>query len=158
MAIRYEFKTGKYQNLFSESLRQVADSRFLKRLWKKDGSLWSDDPAHHAVALNRLGWLNLPSGMEREAARLEEFASKKVFRKFDHIVHLGMGGSSLAPEVFFRTFGNAADYPELIVLDSTDPDQIETCSENHPAGHDTFHCRVKIGFDCRDFFAREILL
>jgi glucose-6-phosphate isomerase len=125
MSIEYHFEVDKHQKLFSAGLKQVAESKFLQRLWKKDGSLWSDDPAHHAVALNRLGWLNLPSEMKREADLLEEFATAKVFRKFSHVVHLGMGGSSLAPEVFFRTFGSAAGFPELIVLDSTDPDQID---------------------------------
>lgn len=124
MSIRFQFEVAKHQRLFSESVKQVAGSKFLKRLWKKDGSLWSDNPAHHAVALNRLGWLDLPSRMNREVDQLDEFAMEKVFRKFKHVVHLGMGGSSLAPEVFFRTFGSAADFPELIVLDSTDPDQI----------------------------------
>ncbi|HUI30078.1 MAG TPA: hypothetical protein VLX91_07665 [Candidatus Acidoferrales bacterium] len=125
MSIKYQFEAGNHRKTFFEGLKQIAGSKFLERLWKKDGSLWSDDPAHHAVALNRLGWLGLPSGMKREAGQLEEFASTKAFRKFKHVVHLGMGGSSLAPEVFFRTFGNAADFPELIVLDSTDPDQID---------------------------------
>ncbi len=125
MSIKYQFEAGKYQKLFSKGLKQIAESKFLQRLWAKDGSLWSDDPAHHAVALNRLGWLDLPSRMKHEVGQLEEFAGEKVFRKFSHVVHLGMGGSSLAPEVFFRTFGSAADFPELIVLDSTDPDQID---------------------------------
>lgn len=125
MSIKYQFEVGEHQKLFSESLKQIAEAKFLQRLWKKDGSLWSDDPVHHAVALNRLGWLDLPSQMRREAGQLEEFAMTKAFRKFKHVVHLGMGGSSLAPEVFFKTFGNAADFPALIVLDSTDPDQID---------------------------------
>ncbi len=125
MSIKYQFEVGRHKKLFSESLRQIVESKFLQRLWKKNGSLWSDDPAHHAVALNRLGWLNLPSQMKYQVEQLEEFATAKVFRKFKHIVHLGMGGSSLAPEVFFRTFGSTADYPQLIVLDSTDPDQID---------------------------------
>jgi len=125
MSIKYQFKAGRHQKLFSESLKQISDSKFLQRLWKKDGTLWSDDPVHHGVALNRLGWLDLPSRMGKEAKRLEEFATAKVFRKFKYVVHLGMGGSSLAPEVFFKTFGKSADFPELIVLDSTDPDQID---------------------------------
>ncbi len=125
MAIKYDFRIRKNEKAYSEGLRKLSDLEFLKKLWEKDGSLWSDDPHHRAVALNRLGWLNLPSQMRREAESLEEFAGTKAFRKFTHVVHLGMGGSSLAPEVFFKTFGNAADYPELIVLDSTDPDYID---------------------------------
>ena len=125
MSLSYQFKLGKHEKQYSEGMKQIAESKFLQRLWMKDGSLWSDDPAHHAVALNRLGWLDLPSRMKHQVREIEEFANENVFRKFTHVVHLGMGGSSLAPEVFFRTFGSAADFPELIVLDSTDPDQID---------------------------------
>ncbi len=125
MSIRYQFEVGKHRELFSESQDQIVRSKFLKRLWDKDGSLWTDDPAHYAVALNRLGWLDLPSRMKREAEELENFGRTRAFRKFKHVVHLGMGGSSLAPEVFFETFGSAADYPKLMILDSTDPDQID---------------------------------
>lgn len=145
MAIRYEFKTGKYRNLFTESLKQITDLKFLERLWKKDGSLWSNDPAHHAIALNRLGWLSLPSQMEKEAGPLEEFAAAKVFRKFNYLVHLGMGGSSLAPEVLFRTFGSTTDFPELIVLDSTDPDQIDRVLKTVQLGTTLFIVASKSG-------------
>ncbi|HEY9166775.1 MAG TPA: glucose-6-phosphate isomerase [Candidatus Kryptonia bacterium] len=126
MSIKYEFAAGKYQSDFSSALTQLSGENFLARLWEKDGSLWSDEPAHRAVALNRLGWLNLPSRMIREASVLEDYASAESYRKFTHIVHLGMGGSSLAPEVLFRSIASAEGYPELTVLDSTDPDQIES--------------------------------
>ncbi len=124
MAINYNFGIGRTDALISDGLKELDSKEFLKKMWQKDGSVWTSDTRHHVIAANRLGWLNLPSRMKLDADSLEQFAGDKVFRKVAHIVHLGMGGSSLAPEVFFRTFGNAADYPELIVLDSTDPDYI----------------------------------
>jgi transaldolase/glucose-6-phosphate isomerase len=145
MTIKYQFEAGKYEKLLSESSKQIIESRFVQRLFEKDGSLWTDDPSHHEVALKRLGWLELPSHMKGQAAQLEQFASEKVFRNFRHVVHLGMGGSSLAPEVFFETFRNAADFPELIVLDSTDPDQIDDVLGNIRLEHTLFIVASKSG-------------
>ncbi len=125
MSIKYQYQVGKNTGIFSESLKKVSADQLLQKMWQKDGSVWSDDPQHHIIAANRLGWLDLPSKMSREADELERFAQSKVYRKASHIVHLGMGGSSLAPEVLYKTFGSAGDYPELVVLDSTDPDYID---------------------------------
>lgn len=125
MAISYDFQIGKADTLLSEGLKDLDSKEFLKKMWQRDGTVWTADPRHHVIAAHRLGWLDLPGKMRQQAESLEQFARDRVFRKASHIVHLGMGGSSLAPEVFFKTFGNAADYPELIVLDSTDPDHIQ---------------------------------
>ena len=70
---------------------------------------------------DRLGWLDLPSQMLSEVPDLTAFANEISAEGFEHVVVLGMGGSSLAPEVFQNTFGNAAGYPRLTVLDSTHP-------------------------------------
>ena len=66
-------------------------------------------------------WLDLPVTMEKQVAALVSFADKVKADVMKHIVLLGMGGSSLAPEVFQETFGHAAGYPELQVRDSTHP-------------------------------------
>jgi len=100
------------------------DAEFARRLWAKDGSLWSRTPLPELV--DRLGWLDLPEGMSGEVGSLTDFADSIKAAGTRHIVLLGMGGSSLAPEVFQRTFGNAAGYPALIVLDSTHPDTVVT--------------------------------
>ena len=91
------------------------------RIWARDPSAWApgeDDPA------DRLGWLDLPFSMEKEIERLTESAKQVVESEIERVVLLGMGGSSLAPEVFAETFGSAAGGPGLTVLDSTHPDQI----------------------------------
>lgn len=125
MSISYQLEVGKNAGILRESLKKASANQLLKKMWQKDGSVWSDDPRHHIIAADSLGWLDLPAKMSREARTLESFAESRAYRKASHIVHLGMGGSSLAPEVFYRTFGNAGDYPELSVLDSTDPDFID---------------------------------
>jgi glucose-6-phosphate isomerase len=91
----------------------------VRRLWERDASLWTGtDEA------SWLGWLGLP---EEEIAQLDHLKRAQEDARagsFDHVLLLGMGGSSLCPEVLRMTFGRVAGFPELHVLDSTDPAQI----------------------------------
>ena len=91
------------------------------RIWRRDHTLWKPDPAELA---DRLGWLQVTEMMGRQVAALEAFAADVRAAGFRHAVLLGMGGSSLGPEVLRQTFGSAAGYPELMVLDSTVPDAV----------------------------------
>ena len=96
----------------------------VRRLWNKDTSLWTGSGEDQW-----LGWLDLA---EAEGARVdvyEEFAKDVRSRHFEHVVVCGMGGSSLCPEVLRMTFGTIAGFPELHVLDSTDPAQIRRLEE-----------------------------
>ena len=127
-----ELHLGKYQRRVERRLKEWRESRFAKRLWEKDHTLWSSEPQPELT--DRLGWLELPSTMEKQAADLRSFAEKVKADGIKHIVILGMGGSSLAPEVFQQTFGNAPGYPELQVLDST-----------HPAAVKTVEARIDLG-------------
>jgi glucose-6-phosphate isomerase len=113
----------------SMEVRGVAgapDPSLVSRIWHRDSSAWApgeDDPA------DRLGWLELPQEMQSHVAELTSFASSVRSEGISTVVLLGMGGSSLAPEVYARTFDAGAGYPSLIVLDSTHPDQIRAVSE-----------------------------
>ena len=97
---------------------------FLERLHEHDASLWSDDPAEQAAIANRLGWLDVHREMLNRLDELNTFAAWVRENDFRHAVLLGMGGSSLAPEVIQGMFGSRPGYPELIVLDTTDPETI----------------------------------
>src|SRR5579885_1795335 len=94
-------------------------AQFAQKIWAHDPSLWTKgDEA------DWLGWLDI---VDRQLARVEEFeqlARDVKARGFRHAVLLGMGGSSLCPEVLARTFGHAHGFPELLVLDSTVPAQV----------------------------------
>ena len=101
------------------------------RIWHKDPTVWIHDSKIAATVpelTNRLGWLSLPEVMFDKVEDMVVFAQEIVNEGFNHIVLLGMGGSSLAPEVFMKTFGNQPGYPELIVLDSTNPASIKKSS------------------------------
>jgi transaldolase/glucose-6-phosphate isomerase len=93
----------------------------VRRLWAKDATLWTG-LGEEAW----LGWLDIVSQQVEKLGELRAFASEVKQRGFRHVLLLGMGGSSLAPEVLRMTFGVVPGFPELLVLDSTDPQQVAT--------------------------------
>ncbi len=99
---------------------KLSGLNFAARLWKKDAGLWTTDPAAKKQISGALGWLDLPAKMLAEAAEITAFAESVRADGFTHAVLLGMGGSSLAPEVLKSVFQNPK-YPRLHVLDTTDP-------------------------------------
>lgn len=90
------------------------------RLWEKDASLWSNTDES-----KWLGWLTITDEQLADLAKFKAFALEVKKAKLKHILLLGMGGSSLCPEVLRMTYGRVAGFPELHVLDSTDPVQIK---------------------------------
>jgi len=110
------------------ALEELREEDVARRLWARDPSLWKSDPAVQNAIRNRLGWLDLPSTM---GARLDELrALVREFRKsgFRDAVLLGMGGSSLCPEVLRQVFGTAPGFLRLTVLDTTDPGALRAAS------------------------------
>ena len=90
------------------------------RLWQKDASLWSNSDE-----ASWLGWLTVTEEQLANVGSFKQLAAEVRKAKFKNVVLLGMGGSSLCPEVLRMTFGKVAGFPELHVLDSTDPVQIK---------------------------------
>jgi len=95
--------------------------RALAGLWRRDASVWGDAADVQQIILNRLGWLASPFVMADALDRLLTFASAVKRDGFTDVVLLGMGGSSLAPEVLRAVLGVAPEWPRLHMLDSTDP-------------------------------------
>jgi len=89
----------------------------IRRLWQKDKAVWTGDDEH-----KWLGWLN--SAAAADIAGYEDYAQRVKEQHFTDAVVLGMGGSSLGPEVLAETFPRKAGFPKLHVLDSTDPAQV----------------------------------
>jgi transaldolase/glucose-6-phosphate isomerase len=100
-------------------LDALAAATVPQRIWAKDPTVWKDDPGTPEIR-DRLGWLTVAETMAREIPALVGFAGE-IRSHFDRVVLCGMGGSSLAPEVLWRTFGAAPGFPALHVLDSTHP-------------------------------------
>lgn len=123
-----KFSLGAAQPAYEARLEQLDRERFAERLWGHDDSLWGDDPEHRKVAANRLGWLDVPRALRPEVDALHTLAISIWREGFTHAVLLGMGGSSLAPEVLRLTFGVKPGAIELEVLDNTSPAAVRAIS------------------------------
>jgi transaldolase/glucose-6-phosphate isomerase len=140
---RQDLHLGKLQSRVDRRLKGWQAQQFGSRLWKKDPTLWSADPV--AELTDRLGWLEMPESMEKEVEALRQFAEKAKGDGMRHVVVLGMGGSSLAPEVFQHSFGNESGYPALTVLDSTHPAAIRSIEGKIDLAHTLFLVSSKSG-------------
>jgi len=98
-----------------------AADRAAAGLWRRDASVWSGDRAVQQAIADRLGWMSSPALMADSIERLQTFAAGVKRDGFTDVVLLGMGGSSLAPEVLRAVVGVAPGWPRFHMLDSTDP-------------------------------------
>src|SRR5262245_32067361 len=97
-------------------------------LWRHDPSAWTLDAATAKKIADRLGWLRSPALMADSIDRLREFADAVKRDRFTDVVLLGMGGSSLAPEVVRAIVGVADGWPRFQMLDSTDPAAVKSAA------------------------------
>lgn len=114
-------RLGPYADHLEKGFSELDKSDFAKRLWRKDPSLWRADGASRQSITNSLGWLQVAEKMIPIVPQLEQFAAVVKKSGFTHVVHAGMGGSSLAPLVFQRSFTRTRNGLPLMVLDTTDP-------------------------------------
>jgi transaldolase / glucose-6-phosphate isomerase len=126
------------------SLKTAADdwraNGKVRRLWQRDASLWTGtDEA------NWLGWLDITENQIAEHENLRKVAEDTKNAGFSDVLLLGMGGSSLCPEVLRMTYGKIAGYPELHVLDSTDPAQIKSFDDKIDVAKTLFIVSSKSG-------------
>ncbi len=104
-----------------EQVERAQKEEVVKRIWRKDATLWA--PEGTPEIANRLGWLTISDALLDQADGLEAFAAECRSDGLEYAVLLGMGGSSLGPEVIRRSFGDSGGMT-LHVLDSTDADEI----------------------------------
>jgi glucose-6-phosphate isomerase len=114
-----------------------------KRIWARDPTVWKNDPNTPEIR-DRLGWLTVGKAMAQQVKDLKAFADE-VRAEFSRVVLCGMGGSSLAPEVLWRTFGAAPDHPSLVVLDSTDPRAVRQAEQGGDLAKTLFIISSKSG-------------
>jgi transaldolase/glucose-6-phosphate isomerase len=117
---RFSDNLGEYQGLVDAVLEELSAEQVIPRIWKYDYTVWKPDPEEIS---NRLGWLRIAERMLDDQPRFQSLVDsvRQDERVYQHVLLLGMGGSSLAPEVFRKTFGVRDGYLDLAVLDSTDP-------------------------------------
>jgi len=118
---RSEGQLGPFEDAVLANVKRAGTERWIERIWNRDASLWKSEEAHQKIIRNSLGWVGVTETTLAAVDDLLAFAARIRNEGLKHVVLLGMGGSSLCPEVFRRTFGKQPGFPELHVLDSTDP-------------------------------------
>jgi transaldolase/glucose-6-phosphate isomerase len=113
---------GEYQQAVERRLDIWEERDLGGRFWSRDHTVWFQKPQPELT--NRMAWLDIFEPLHGHLKAMFDFAEEIKMEGFRHVLLLGMGGSSLAPEVFYKTFGKSNDYPELLVLDSTHPDAL----------------------------------
>ncbi len=133
---------GSMGDRFSSVLTELGRADAVSRLWNRDYTLWSPDPTEIA---DRLGWLDVLDDMETQRGRIDDFVARARRDGLTHCVVMGMGGSSLFPEVVARSFPTGGSGLNLHVLDSTDPAVVGRVIETVPAEHTLFVASSKSG-------------
>jgi len=117
----------------------------VKRLWEKDASLWKGEPEQQAAIREGLGWLRVAETMAERTGEIGRFVGEIRKAGFTHVVHMGMGGSSLAPLVFQRVFEPSPQGLQLVVLDTTDPVSVSAVEQQVPLATTLFIVASKSG-------------
>lgn len=136
-----DLQLGSYTDAYQAALRSAAHGRLVERIWQRDHTVWDPQPTEIS---NRLGWLDIAERMRPEAAALTLYARQLQSEGYTHALLLGMGGSSLAPEVYSRLLAAGAGL-QLGVLDSTDPDYIRQYAEQYDPVHTLYIVSTKSG-------------
>jgi len=116
-----QYNVGPYQRTIEKALEELGQNRIISRIWAHDHTVWKPQPTE---ITNRLGWLHSPEAMNEAVWRITAFVEGVREAGYTEALLLGMGGSSLAPEVLRKAFGVKEGHLDLAVLDSTDPGAI----------------------------------
>ena len=116
--------SAEFSGPIQATLDRFEQEHAVKRMWDKDASLWKTDPDAQKIINNALGWLKVPDFVKEHVAELRKFADGVRADGFEHVLVMGMGGSSLCVEVLNQTHAAVEGYPKLLVLDSTVPAMI----------------------------------
>ncbi|MCE5280508.1 MAG: glucose-6-phosphate isomerase [Deltaproteobacteria bacterium] len=142
MTAQMAFHPASCREVEEEALRALREGRIVERIRQRDHTLWKPDPREIA---DRLGWLKSPLIMTERLPEIGAFVEAVRAEGFRFVLLLGMGGSSLAPEVFRRIFGAAPGFLDLAVLDSTDPGAVLGFTERLDVNRTLFVVSTKSG-------------
>jgi transaldolase/glucose-6-phosphate isomerase len=142
---RQDVAMAAYEYDIREVLAQLEKDKVIRRIWDKDPSVWKDETAHQQVISTRLGWLDVVNEEDTFYEPVYALQREVKERGYSHAVLLGMGGSSLAAEVMRQTFGVVSGYPDLAVLDTTDPQALSLAAENVDLDNTLFIVSTKSG-------------
>ena len=139
---KFLYQMGRYTDAVTASLTRLREGRIIPRILDHDHTVWKENPAE---IVNRFGWLKSPENMVKEIPRLEDLVRNTRNDGYTHALLLGMGGSSLAPDLLGKVFGVREGYLDLRVLDTTDPAAVRAHAERLDLSRTLFVVSTKSG-------------
>ncbi|MBN1140573.1 MAG: bifunctional transaldolase/phosoglucose isomerase [Deltaproteobacteria bacterium] len=135
---RQHLDLGLYAHFVQKRLNHMEEEGFSRRFWAKDPCLWKRHPQYHREIRGFMGWMEIVEAMRNRLEEVETFVSEIREAGFSRVVIMGMGGSSMTPLVFQRSFPLGRGGIPLTVLDSTDPDTVLDLEKKLPLAQTLF--------------------
>ena len=137
------YHLGQYQAAIDAKVAALNDADFTARFWQKDATLWTQDAEAQQSIRSFMGWLRTPETMLAAVAEIQGFVQEVHQAGFQHVVVMGMGGSTMAPIVFQQSFEQAG--LPLSILDTTDPGTVAALEKSIPLAETLFIVASKSG-------------
>jgi transaldolase / glucose-6-phosphate isomerase len=138
-------KLGRYQSDVDAKLKEFKNKNFTEGFWKKEASLWKNDAKAQESIRSFMGWLRIAETMAQVVPALEQFANDAKAAGFKHVVVMGMGGSTMAPIVFQKSFPKGPNGLDMSILDTTDAGTVLEIEKNIPLAETLFIVASKSG-------------
>jgi len=138
-------KLGSYQSDVDARIKELQGKNFAEGFWQKDASLWKNDAKAQESIRSFMGWLRIAETMTQSVPALEQFAAEAETAGFKHVVVMGMGGSTMAPIVFQKSFLKGENGLELSILDTTDAGTVLQIEKSIPLADTLFIVASKSG-------------
>ncbi|MES2730104.1 MAG: bifunctional transaldolase/phosoglucose isomerase [Bacteroidota bacterium] len=139
------YKLGSYQADIDAKVKELTAKNFTEGFWKKDASLWKSDAQSQESIRSFMGWLRIAETMTQAVPALEQFAAEVKKAGFKHVVVMGMGGSTMAPIVFQKSFPQGENGLPISILDTTDPGTVLQIEKSIPVADTLFIVASKSG-------------
>lgn len=139
------YHLGQYQSEIDAKIKALNDQDFTTRFWQKDATLWTQNAEAQQSIRSFMGWLDTPEVMAKAVADIKQFVHEVKAAGFQHVVVMGMGGSTMAPIVFDRSFHRGEGDLPLSILDTTDPSTVAELEQSLPLRHTLFIVASKSG-------------
>jgi len=137
------YHLGQYQPAVEAEIATLNSQDFTTRFWQKDATLWTQEAEAQQSIRSFMGWLDSPEVLTKAVGEITGFVKEAKAAGFQHVVVMGMGGSTMAPIVFERSFEQAG--LPLSILDTTDPGTVAELEQSIPLEHTLFIVASKSG-------------
>ena len=137
------YHLGQYQPAVEAEINTLNSQDFTNRFWHKDATLWTQNAEAQQSIRSFMGWLDSPEVLSKAVGEIQQFVQEVKAAGFQHVVVMGMGGSTMAPIVFERSFKQAG--LPLSILDTTDPGTVAELEKSIPLEHTLFIVASKSG-------------